>query len=128
MTDMAKVAAVATVTAICAVIVRRQVPEIGLVLALCGAAAVLLFCVEPLRGAVKLMDELAGLTGLSSAVVEPVMKVTGIAVLSRLSAELCRDAGEGALASAVETAGSAFSLLAALPLVSAVLQLMKQLM
>ena len=45
----------------------------------------------------------------------------GIAILTRIAAELCRDAGEGGIAAAAETAGAAAAVLTALPLLRAVL-------
>ena len=63
-----------------------------------------------------LADELGELIGLSPAVLAPVLKTVGIAILTRIAAELCRDAGEGGIAAAAETAGAAAAVLAALPL------------
>ena len=124
MNDIVKVAAAAIVAAVCAVVVRKQAPEIALLLAACAGVLILLFCSGALKSAVRLMNELAEAGGISSTVLKPVIKVTGIAVITRLAADLCRDAKEGALASAVETAGSAVALLTVLPLVSAVLELL----
>ena len=45
----------------------------------------------------------------------------GIAVLTRISAEVCRDAGESGIAASVETAGAVLALWVALPLLRAVL-------
>lgn len=124
MSDVMKVAATAIVAAVCAMVVRRQVPEIGLLLATCAGVLILLYCTGAIRAAVEMMDKLIETGGLSAAVLEPVVKVTGIAIVTRLAADLCRDAKEGALASVVETAGSALALLTVLPLMSAVLELL----
>ena len=124
MNDVLKVAAAAIIAAVCAVVVRRQNPEIALLLAGCGAVLILLYCSGALRAAVDLMDRLSELSGLSRTVTEPVLKVTGISVVTRLAAEMCRDAREGALATAVETAGTALALVAVIPLMLSVLELM----
>lgn len=128
MSDVMKVAAAAIVAAVCAMVVRKQAPEIGLLLAACAGVLILLYCSGALQAAVELMDKLVEQGGLSAAVVEPVMKVTGIAIITRLAADLCRDAKESALASVVETAGSALALLTVLPLMSAVLELLSGLL
>lgn len=123
-----KVAAAAIVAAVCAVVVRRQAPEIGLVLAVCASALILLYCSGALTAVTALLDKLMETGGLSGQVVEPVLKTTGIAIVTRLSSDFCRDAKEGGLASAVELAGSALALLTVLPLMTAVLELMTQLL
>jgi stage III sporulation protein AD len=119
-----KVAAAALAAAVCAVVVRKQAPELGMVLAVCAGAVILLYCSGALRAAVGLMDKLVEVGGLSAQVVEPVMKTAGIAIVTRLSADFCRDAKEGGLASAVELAGTALALVAVLPLMSAVIEML----
>ena len=60
---------------------------------------------------------LAGQAALGAALTLPVLKSLGITVVGRGSAELCRDAGQSAAASALETCSAAAALYAALPLV-----------
>ena len=122
MSDIMKVAAAALAAAVCAVVVRKQAPELGMVLAVCAGAVILLYCSGALRAAVGLMDKLVEVGGLSAQVVEPVMKTAGIAIVTRLSADFCKDAGEGGLASAVELAGTVLALSAVLPLMTAVVE------
>ena len=80
------------------------------------------FALGWLEQLVSFLDELAQTAGLSPAVLSPVLKVTGIALVSRWAAELCRDAGEGSLAVFVETAASALALLVCVPLLKSVLE------
>ena len=56
------------------------------------------------------------------------LRSAGIAVAAELGAQLCRDAGESALAAVVETAGAVCALLTALPLLRAVLDMLLELM
>ena len=116
--------AAAIIAAICAVVIRRQAPEIALALGVCAGALVVLFCSGALSSAAAFLDKLAAVGGLSAAVLGPVLKTAGIAVVTHLAAAFCRDAQESALASAVELAGTALALAAALPLMSAALELM----
>lgn len=124
MSGIVKVGAAAIAAAVCAVVVRKQAPELALTLAACAGAVILLYCSGALRAAVGLMDKLVEVGGLSAQVVEPVMKTAGIAIVTRLSADFCRDAKEGGLASAVELAGTALALVAVLPLMSAVIEML----
>ena len=56
------------------------------------------------------------------------IKTLGIGVVTRIAADFCRDAREGALAGVVELAGTVLALAAVLPLMSAVLELLTQLL
>ena len=123
MPDMVKIAAIAVAAALCAVVVKKNVAELGMVLALCAGAIILSCSLGALEGVKELMDTLADTAGLSPAVLAPVVKTVGIAVLTRVSAELCGDAKEGGIAAFVETAGAAAALLVSLPLLKTVLSM-----
>ena len=121
MTDMLKIAAVAISAALCAVVVKKQVRELGLVLVLTAGAVILAAALEALESVRALLDELAQTAGLEPAVLAPVVKTVGVAIVTRVTVEVCRDAGEGGIAAFVEIAGAAAALYLALPLVRAVL-------
>ncbi len=128
MSGIVKIAAAAVTAALCAVVVRKQSPEIAFALGVGACALVVLYCSGALTAVMNLADKLAQTGGLSAQVVEPVMKTTGIAIVTRLAADFCKDAQEGGLASAVELSGTALALAAALPLMSAVLDVLIQLL
>lgn len=128
MSGVAKIAAAAVAAALCAVVVRKQSPEIALALGLGACALIVLYCSGALADVMELADKLARAGGLSPQVVEPVVKAAGIAIVSRLAADFCKDAQEGGLASAVELAGTALALAAALPLMSAALDTLVKLL
>ncbi len=123
-----QIAALATVAAVCAAVIKKQTPDMALVLAVCAVALVLFAGVGILRPVRTLLDTLAQRAGLSAAVLGPVLKTVGTALLTRVTAELCRDAGERGVASAVEMAGGACALVICLPLFEAVVQLILDLL
>lgn len=128
MSEVIKVAVTGMMAAVCALVVRKQVPELAILLAICAGVMVLLLCSGALSSVRNFMDELVETGGLTPEVIAPVVKVTGIAIITRLSADFCRDAKEGGLASAVEAAGSVLALLTVIPLMSAVLTLLGELL
>ena len=128
MSDVIKVAAAGLIAAICAMAVRKQTPELAILLTICAGTLILLYCSGALSAVTQFMDELAEVGGLSQGIVAPVVKVTGVAIITRLSADFCKDAKEGALGTVVETAGAVLALLLVLPLLSAVLDLLNELL
>lgn len=98
-----------------ALMLRARNPEIALLAAAAGAVGLLLMAMPVLSG---LVEELRGLVpeGPARACFAPLLKVTGICLLARLGAELCRDAGEGAMAVKVELLGTVLALGAAMPI------------
>lgn len=118
-----QVAALAAIGAVCAAAIKKQTPDVALAMTICAATLILTMAMTAFRPIRELMDTLAERAGLSAAVLSPVIKTVGVSILTRVTAELCRDAGEGGLASAVEIAGGACALLVCLPLFEAVLGL-----
>lgn len=121
MEEILKVAAVATTAALCAMVLQKNVQELGMVLALAAGTLILGFSLNAVQGIRDLMDTLAETAGIAPEVIAPVVKTVGIAVVTRITAELCRDAKEGGIAAFVETAGAAMALFVSLPLLEAVL-------
>lgn len=118
---MGEIAALAVAAALCALVVKREAGGAALVLGLAAGAVILGQVLGAAEAVRALMDELGERAGLSPAVLDPVIKTVGIAILTRISSEVCRDAGESGIAAAVETAGAVLALWIALPLLRAVL-------
>lgn len=127
MLDIGKVTAFALVVALCAVTVRKQAQEVAMVLVLAGVTGILMYCMGLLSSIRGLMDALTEATQLSPAVAAPVIKTVGISILTRFGAEVCKDAKENGLATAVEIAGTAAALCLSAPLLQMVLDLIRSL-
>ena len=118
---MGEIAALAVAAALCALVVKREAGGAALVLGLAAGAVILGQVLGAAEAVRALVDELGERAGLSPAVLDPVIKTVGIAILTRISSEVCRDAGESGIAAAVQTAGAVLALWIALPLLRAVL-------
>ena len=107
-------AACAVCAAALGAVVKRGSREHALLLAAVTAVLLLLAALE---GAGPLFRELEGLSTAFPGECFPVMlKAVGITIAGQLAAQLCKDAGESALAYAVELAAKAAVLAAAFPL------------
>ncbi|NCE64299.1 stage III sporulation protein AD [Pseudoflavonifractor sp. 524-17] len=127
MIDILKVAALGITAALCAVVVKKQARELGLVLALAAGALILGGALRSVEQVRSFLDTLADMAQISPAVLAPVLKTVGISIITRITAELCRDAGEGGIAAFVETAGAALALCVSVPLLQAVLSTLNSL-
>lgn len=123
-----QVTGVCVVGALLALVLKKGSPETALLLTLAAAAVVLLFLAGTMEELVAFLEELGTKSGISADLFVPLYKTVGIALVVKVGGSLCRDAGESALASVVETAGAVCALLVALPLLRAVLELLLELM
>lgn len=120
--------ALCVVGAMLALVLKRGTPELALLLTLGAAAVVLLALAGAVEELLAFLEELAERSGVDPALFVPLYKTVGIALVVKVGGGLCRDAGESALGSVVETAGAVCALLVALPLLRAVLSLLLELM
>lgn len=121
-------AGLCVIGAVLALVVRRGSPETALLLALAATAAVIALVVPALGELWAFLRQLEAYSGVSAELFAPLYKTAAIALVVRAGGGLCRDAGESALAAVLETAGTVCALLAALPLMRAVLDLLVELM
>lgn len=123
-----KAAAAAVVAAILGLVIKKSNPEATMLLALGAVILLLTFALSAVTEITDFMRELGGFAGISSGIVSIVLKTTGIGIMAKISADVCRDSGQQALASAVEFTGAAAAMYVALPLFRSVLETMESLM
>ena len=125
---MGKIAAAAVTAALFGTVVRRGAPELALLLTVTAGVWILTAVLDGLGAAAAMAERLAQLAQMDAAVAGPVLKTVVVALVTRITAEICRGAGEGGLAAFVETAGTILALTAALPLMAAVLSMLEELL
>ena len=122
-----KIAVICVVTALTALLLERDTPELALLLVL-AAVVVVMACAFSFFGEVEdLLRELLERTGLDGALFLPILKIIAISLVTRLGGDVCRDGGQKALASAMDVAGALCALLAARPLLTEALDVLVQL-
>ena len=122
---LCKLVALCLMTAVMALLLKRDGMELSFLLTLAAlllGAALLLAAFEELSA---LCEELLELTRLSPALFLPLVKVIAASVCVHLTASLCRDAGQSALAALMEIAGTACAMWCAAPLLRAVVDLLE---
>ncbi len=102
-------------------IVKQQKPELAVPLSLTLAAIIFLMVVNKLGVVLNLFRELAEKAQISQLYLTTILKIIGIAYITEFGSQVCRDAGEGAVASKIEFAGKIFIMLMAVPIIALVL-------
>lgn len=115
--ELVQVVGFALVVTVILVVLRQQRPDMAVMLSLAAAAAILFFLVDRIWQAIDLLQELAARAGVRDTYVQILLRVMGIAYLAELGSQVCRDAGEGAMATKVEMAGKIIILILAIPIV-----------
>ena len=121
-------AAVCVLASITALLLKKGSPEIGVLVTLAAITAAFLFLMEQLGALLDFFQQLADAGNIRQELLAPLYKTIGIALVVKIGGNLCRDAGESALAAVIETAGAVCALLVSLPLMRMVLSTLMELM
>ncbi len=112
-----KVCGVLLVSCCAALIIRKSNPELSMLLSMAAVTLVLGACVLLFKPLADLWEKTREIYGAGDAYLLPVVKCCAVALVVKLTAELCRDASQSAAASAVEYLGVLCALGAAMPLI-----------
>ena len=111
------------VTAFLTVLLRQYRPEAALALSVLAGGAVTAVLLGMLAQPLSVVSEWLERGGVDNTTITLLLKALGICLLTQLTADVCRDAGETALATHTELAGKAALLLLILPLFVQILDL-----
>lgn len=106
---------------------RPLLPQVATLLSIAAGLVLLALVLWRLRTVVATLQEMAARAELHPVFLRTALKVVGVSYLAGFAAQVCRDAGEGALAGKMELVGKAAILLLALPVLWAVLETMLKL-
>lgn len=85
-----------------------------------GGAIILYVSIDYLKGIVDFMNGLS-VTGISSAFILILVKITGISILTEFAVSVCNDMGESAIANKVDLGGKLIIVSLSIPIISSVL-------
>jgi len=128
METVLQITVVCVLAALLGLLLKKGGPELAMLVTLAAAVASFLYLSGLMEDLLSFLDELASIAGIDEQLLTPLYKTVGIALVVRVGGSLCRDAGESALGSVVETAGTVCAVLVALPLFRTVLGMLVELM
>lgn len=120
--------ALSMVGAVLAVVLQKQAKELSVLLVIGCSALILTLAVWFLEPVVDFVTQLRLLGELDSEMVAILLKTAGVGLLAELAGTVCEDAGEGTLGKMARLCGSAAALYLALPLLTAVLDMVSELL
>lgn len=118
-----KASALALLSAVVSLLLKKQNPEAALLLSVLTAVGILIAAMGLLNGLQELREQIRKILGGSEVLIAPIMKCLAIAIVTRIASELCRDSAQNAAAAAVELAGTVCAVSTVMPLLMSVLKM-----
>ncbi|MDR7865286.1 MAG: stage III sporulation protein AD [Sporomusaceae bacterium] len=103
-------------------IIRSQRPEIAVQISITMATVIFLLVLAKIEVVLNLFRDLADKASVSQMYLNTILKIIGIAYITEFGAQVCRDAGEGAIAGKIEFAGKVLVMVLAIPIIALVLE------
>lgn len=115
-----QIVGLALIVTVISVVLKQIRPEIALQLTILAGASIFIIVMSKIKVIVDLLQNLADQANISSYYLLIVLKIVGVAYLAEFGAQICRDAGEGALASKIELAAKVGVIVIAIPIIVAI--------
>ena len=128
MGSLIQVAVIGIMAAVLVTLIRRSNAELALLVSIAACVVTALMALRLAEPVISFFEKLETLSGLESELLTPLVKSVGIGVLTQLCAAFCADAGQSALGKLVELSGSILAIYVALPLLEAVLEMIRSMM
>lgn len=128
-TNILQIIGLGLTAALLATFLRQTKFETGaLIVALIAGVVIFLMVFTKISLVVRVLEDMSRKAGINEFYLALLFKIVGIAYLTEFGAQLCRDAGENAIAGRVELAGKVLIILVAVPILVAILELVVRLL
>lgn len=116
-----KAAALALTAALIGIVLRRTNPELSLLLSICTVVLIMGAALGFTKSFTELAQTVQRIFGVSETMIKPVIKCVAVAIITKMTSDLCKDSSQSAAASAVELAGTVCALCIIMPLLMSML-------
>lgn len=126
--EILKIAAIALTGVILASLMKTVNKDISLYIILAAIIIILLEVFDKLTGIFAFLEGIYGSITYGREFFPVILKILAIAYITDFTAQLCKDAGENSIGSKVELAGKVIIFYAAMPILTAILDLIQTLL
>ena len=124
--EVIRIIGIGLIALIIIILLKQYKPEFAIYISLLTGALIILLLVDQLTGIVNLIQSIAGKANINSQFLALLIKITGIAFLSEFAVSICRDSGEGAIASKIELGSKIVIISMSIPIISSLLEIILQ--
>lgn len=123
-----KAAAIVILTVILGATISKTEKDIALVLSAAACCFVALTAMEYLSEVVAFLWELGSLSETGGSLLNPLLKIAGVAILTELTSMISADAGNASLGKAMQILGNTVILVLSIPILNAFLAIIQEML
>ena len=118
-----KIIGIGLVALIIIILLKQYKPEFAIYISLLAGVLIILLVMDQLTQVISLLQSLASKASINSTFLAILLKITGIAFLAEFAVSVCKDAGEGAIASKIEIGSKIIIIAMSIPIISSLLEI-----
>jgi stage III sporulation protein AD len=121
--EILQVVGIGIIASVVIVMVKQtQAPHSAILISMVVGIGIFLAMMPQITMVVNILQELSERAGVNKFYLEIIFRIIGIAYITEFGAQVCRDAGEGAVAARVEFAGKIIIMVLAIPIIAAIME------
>ena len=123
MENIIKIIGIGFIGLITIIIIKQYRPEFAIYISIIAGVLILVMAIDKLGNIIDLLQTISDKSGISSAFLEILLKITGIAFLSEFAVSICKDSGESAIARKIELGSKVIIISMSIPIISNLMEL-----
>lgn len=127
MDDVIKIIGIGLISLIIIIVVKQYKPEFAIYVSIIAGVLILYLIMDKLERIINLLKTISSKSGINNQFLELLLKITGIAFLAEFAINLCKDSGEGAIASKIEMGSKVIIVSMSIPIISSLLEVILKL-
>ena len=113
---------IALIALIIIIMLKQYRPEYAIFISILTGILILFLVMDRLSGIVNLIQSVQDKFSVNTQFIALLIKITGIAFLSEFAVSICKDSGEGAIASKIELGSKIIIVSMSVPIISSLLE------
>ena len=118
-----KIIGIGVTGALLSLLLKQYKPEHAIAHPILVAALIITMCAPYLKSVLSMFEDIANGAGIELSHMRIVIKITGIAYICQFAADICKDAGENAIAGKIELGGKIIIIALSAPVINNLLEL-----
>ncbi len=125
--DIVKIAIIGMIGTVLSIIMKSYKPEFSIHLVLSTVLIIFLLIISKLEIVLSFFQSISSEININKIYFPIILKILGVSYVADFTAQICKDAGEGAIANKVEFAGKVIIMYIALPVFLSIIDLINRL-
>lgn len=121
--EAVQVVIIGIVSTILIVVLKKTNAEFSIYIGIAASIVIFFIIIDKLSVILDLMSRITGLININDIYIKILLQILGIAFITEFGAQLCKDAGQQAIASKIEMVGKIMILIISMPVILSIINM-----